>query len=128
MTKLVRYSTIRFIPYADTQEFVNVGIIIHAPKCGMLLFKLPEIQSKRVSQFFENIDHELYKNAAKMVITDLKRIQNLISGMDDKELAALMDEVTKPKEASLTYSESSALLTKEPLKIVLDDLFNKYVR
>ncbi|OBU19618.1 hypothetical protein [Photobacterium aquimaris] len=63
-----------------------------------------------------------------MVITDLKRIQNLISGMNDKELAALMDEVTKPKEASLTYSESSALLTKEPLKIVLDDLFNKYVR
>lgn len=51
MKKLVRYSVIRFMPFSETQEFANVGIVIHAPQTGEVQFKLANTRFGRVSQF-----------------------------------------------------------------------------
>lgn len=38
MKKLVRFSVVRFMPFTETQEFANVGIVLHVPKDGTVLY------------------------------------------------------------------------------------------
>ena len=127
MKKLVRYSVIRFMPFTETQEFANVGIVIHAPQTGEVQFKLANTRFGRVSQFFDDLDGHLYANAIKMFNFELQRIQEFTREMTGKALASFMDEVTRPKEGFLTYSETAALLTTDSLTTVLDTLYQQYV-
>lgn len=127
MKTLVRYAIIRFMPFTQTQEFANVGVIVHAPQLGTVLFKLANKRFGRVSQFFDDLDGTLYSNAITMFEFELKRIQNLAVGMVGKDLALFMDEVTRPREGFLTFSETAALLTDDALDVVLDGLFQQYV-
>lgn len=127
MKNLVRYSVIRFMPFTETQEFANVGIVIHAPQAGRVLFKLANKRFGRVSQFFDDLDGQLYSNAIEMFNFELQRIQDFAQGMRAKELAGFMDEVTRQREGFLIFSETAALLTSDSLEIVLDKLFGQYV-
>lgn len=127
MKNLVRYSVIRFMPFAETQEFANVGVVIHAPQVGRVLFKLANKRFSRVSNFFDDLDGQLYANAIEMFNVELGRIQNFSTGMQGKELAAFMDEVTRQREGFLTFSETAALLSDSTLEAVLDKLFLQYV-
>lgn len=127
MKNLVRYSVIRFMPFTETQEFANVGIVIHAPQTGSVLFKLANKRFARVSQFFDDLDGQLYSNAIEMFNFELKRIQDFTKGMRGKELAGFMDEVTRQREGFLTFSETAALLTNDSLELVLETLFGQYV-
>lgn len=127
MKNLVRYAIIRFMPFTQTQEFANVGVVIHAPQLGAVLFKLANKRFGRVSQFFDDLDGMLYSNAVTMFEFELKRIQALAFGMAGKDLALFMDEVTRQREGFLTFSNTSALLTDNDLDVVLDDLFQQYV-
>jgi hypothetical protein len=127
MKNLVRYSVIRFMPFTETQEFANVGIVMHAPQVGRVLFKLANKRFGRVSQFFDDLDGQLYSNAIDMFNVELQRIQNFAQGMRAKELAGFMDEVTRQREGFLTFSETAALLTDDSLEAVLDKLFGQYV-
>ena len=127
MKNLVRYSVIRFMPFTETQEFANVGIVIHAPQTGSVLFRLANKRFGRVSQFFDDLDGQLYSNAIEMFTFELKRIQEFAIGMRGKELAGFMDEVTRQREGFLTFSETAALLTSDSLELVLEKLFEQYV-
>lgn len=127
MKNLVRYSVIRFMPFTETQEFANVGVVIHAPQTGNVLFRLANKRFGRVSQFFDDLDGQLYSNAIEMFNLELKRIQDFAKGMRGKELAGFMDEVTRQREGFLTFSETAALLTSDSLELVLEKLFEQYV-
>ena len=127
MNHLVRYSVIRFMPFTETQEFANVGVVVHSPQAGVVLFKLASKRFGRVSQFFDDLDGQLYANAIDMFHFELLRIQELASTMKGKELASFMDEVTRQREGFLTFSDTSALLTDNMLNNVLDELFETYV-
>lgn len=127
MKQLVRYSVIRFMPFAETQEFANVGIVIHAPHIGSVLFKLANKRFSRVTQFFDDLDGQLYANAIEMFWHELQRVQDFAKNMRGKELAAFMDEVTRQREGFLTFSETAVLLTSESLGTVLEMLFQQYV-
>lgn len=128
MKNLVRYSVIRFMPFAETQEFANVGIVLHEPRTGDVLFKLANKRFARVSQFFDDLDGQLYSNAIEMFNFELERIKNFARGMQGHELVGFMDEMTRQREGFLTFSsETSALLTNAPLEEVLEKLFEQYV-
>ncbi|MFM2480344.1 DUF3037 domain-containing protein [Celerinatantimonas sp. YJH-8] len=127
MKNLVRYSVIRFMPFAETQEFANVGIVLHAPNSETVLFKLANKRFSRVSQFFDDLDGQLYSNAIDMFDAELRRIQNLAHDMHGKNLVMFMNEATRPREGFLTFSETAVLLTQNTLTDVLEQLFLQYV-
>lgn len=127
MKNLVRYSVIRFMPFAEIQEFANVGVVVHVPHTGNLLFKLASKRFTRVSQFFDDLDGQLYSNAIEMFTAELQRVQVFSQGMRGKELADFMDEVTRQREGFLTFSETAAFLTNKSLELVLHELFEQYV-
>lgn len=127
MKNLIRYSIIRFMPYSETQEFANVGVVVHAPESGDVEFKLTNKRFRRVSQFFDDLDGQLYSNAIEMFHSELLRIQEFSKGMLGKELATFMDEVTRQREGFLVFSKTAVLLTNHSIDSVLETLFSQYV-
>lgn len=51
-------AVIRFRPYRDTGEFVNIGIIVHFPQVGCTQLKL-QTKTKRITDFFPEIERKL---------------------------------------------------------------------
>lgn len=47
----MRFAVIRFMPYVQTREFANIGIIITHPQSGYFDFKIEQRYS-RLSRFF----------------------------------------------------------------------------
>ncbi|MGL5335467.1 MAG: DUF3037 domain-containing protein [Enterovibrio sp.] len=127
MKTLVRYTIIRFMPFAETQEFANVGVILHAPQTGDVLFKLAPTRFGRVSQFFDDLDGQLYKNAIEMFNAELARITTFSKGMYGQQLVNFMNEVTRQREGFLIFSETSTFLATDTLQSVLNDLFDLFV-
>ncbi|EQD37440.1 phage associated protein, partial [mine drainage metagenome] len=52
MTTAARYAIIRFLPYAQTEEFANVGVVLHASATGAFIFRLNP-KWRRIGAFFD---------------------------------------------------------------------------
>ena len=46
------YSIVRFAPFAETEEFANVGIVLTAPASRRMEYKLASEGLERVNHFF----------------------------------------------------------------------------
>ena len=44
---------VRFAPFAETEEFANVGIVLSVPAIGRMEYRLARKNLKRVNHFFE---------------------------------------------------------------------------
>ena len=51
----MRFAVIRFMPYVQTREFANIGIIITHPQSGYFDFKIEQRYS-RLSRFFRHFE------------------------------------------------------------------------
>lgn len=53
------YNVVRFLPYPETGEFVNVGITLFCPQLGLFDFRLETGKTKRVTDFFPELERRL---------------------------------------------------------------------
>ena len=65
------YAVVRFMPFIETREFANVGIVLIEPKEGRLIFKVSPKRFGRVTNFFEEMDKQLYKQAVESFLLEL---------------------------------------------------------
>lgn len=56
----LRYSVIQFMPYVETGEFANVGVMAVCPKTGYFDYKITS-KYGRLTQFFPNLSAKQYK-------------------------------------------------------------------
>ena len=54
MTTPCLYSIVRYAPYAETEEFANIGVVLCAPKLGQFHFQLTQSNNARVKNFFQD--------------------------------------------------------------------------
>ncbi|NOI30513.1 DUF3037 domain-containing protein [Vibrio coralliilyticus] len=127
MKHLVRFAVIRFMPFAQTQEFANVGIVAYAPESGEVRYKLAAKRFSRVSNFFDDLDGKLYTSAINLFEYELERIQNVALGLKGSSLADFMSEVTRTREGFLVYSDTASLLSHDDIDVTLEKLFDKLV-
>lgn len=126
MKQACKYNIIRFQPYAETQEFANIGIVLYAPESQQFIFKLlPLTRHKRVTHFFDTLDKQIYKDAIKLVRDELTRIQTLWPTLKDPD--ALYNELVRPREDMICYSKHYVRLTEDP-KTTVDEQFEHYVQ
>jgi hypothetical protein len=120
-----KYNLIRFQPYAETDEFANVGITLYSTLTQTLHFKLllPQ-QTKRITGFFEQLDKEIFKQAIRTLQQELERVEALI-GTAHKPLD-LYEYLTKPSDGIIRYGAPRAKLTADPAVAVLE-LYDYYV-
>jgi hypothetical protein len=90
MTTPCLYSIVRYAPYAETEEFANIGVLLCAPKENYFDFQLTKRNDSRVKNFFhddcifpvakDSIQREL--QFAKMHATQIVGHQQLHNSSD----------------------------------------------
>lgn len=131
MKKLAcRYAIVQFVPYAETGEFANIGIVLACPQTGYFDFKLQTRRYKRVTSFFSELDGSFYRDTAKAIEGELARIKDQALRLDGFEradaLRHLFTELLHPREAIVRFGDARAILTDEPQQTLIS-LFDHYV-
>ncbi|KXJ42263.1 DUF3037 domain-containing protein [Marinobacter sp. Hex_13] len=122
-----KYSVIQFLPYPETGEFANVGVLLVCEKTGLLDFRLETKRTSRYTSFFQNLDVGLYRFATKNLGEEMKRVRNLVAHGEQHNLLAAFDGLTHPRETILRFGTPRVVLTENPAA-ELDALFEHYVR
>lgn len=125
-----RYSIIQFVPYVETGEFANIGIVLTCPQTGYFNFLLQDKKSKRVTDFFEAIDRNYYRKALKAVEEELMRMRAVAYQLDleakPDAIRGMLNALAQPREAIVRFSAIRVLLTKDPIQ-ELKEKFDHYV-
>lgn len=76
-----RYAIVQFMPYAETGEFANVGVVLACPQTGYFDFKLQTRRYARVTAFFDELHRDVYVGAIKTMQSELERIQRMVASL-----------------------------------------------
>lgn len=130
-----QYVILRFMPYVETGEFANVGVVMISPRHRYFGFKLETHRYARLTHFFTDLEGRVYLAAIRAIKDELERVHVLLkqNGFDrrlkynDEAFAnRLFAELTRPCESLLQFSEPRAVLAEDPGK-KLQELFGYYV-
>lgn len=122
----LNFCTVRFMPFAETSEFANVGVVVFAPQIGYVDFKLAPPKFKRVSDFFDDLDGALYSSAIYTFEDELHYVKKYGSELTGDSLVNFMQEITRTREGIMTFSETGVVLTDNP-KNTLSLLFDRFI-
>lgn len=135
MTKQLacHYSVVRFAPYPETDEFVNVGVVLACPALGYLDFKRADLRRRgRVGRFFPELDANIYSAAMHAWVDSLKGHRNVpvdgqtFNDFDRQRMRDVFKTIVRPRESILFYSEPRVILSDNPTA-TLDEIFGAYV-
>jgi hypothetical protein len=135
MTKRLacHYSVLRFCPYPETDEFVNVGVLLACPALGYLDGIRADLRRRgRVNRFFPELNPEVYKAVVhtwEALIAQQRRQPKdgqMLADFDQKQLRDVFLALARPRESILYYSEPRVILSEDPMA-TLKDLFASYV-
>ena len=76
MTHAARYSIIRFLPYAETEEFANVGVAMFAPTARYFDFRLSN-KWRRIGAFFDTLDRRVFAEGVRAFQEELARTRDM---------------------------------------------------
>jgi len=129
------YAIVRFMPFVETGEFANVGVVLFSPNARFFGFKLLLNRHARVTNFFEQMDAKVFRTAMRTFREELLRIDGMLKQMgadrrfkdiDRDGALSLWSEIVKPRETMLRVSESRLVLA-EDAQTKVQDLFKHYV-
>lgn len=127
-----QYAIVRFLPYAETGEFANVGLVLVCPANGYFGFRLIEKgQRGRIQAFFPEMGKTVLKLAVEAFAGELERIQRHLQAdpqaRQEAALLALFQRLTHPREAVVRFDTARVVLTEAPEQAV-NQLFDQYVQ
>jgi len=128
----VQYSIIRFMPYVETEEFVNIGIVAFSPLTGDFNFRIAQ-GATRVNQFFPKIERQLYRIVLQNLRAELERVKGVIKSIppgsmfrEDSNFAGnIYDSLIRKRETMLRYSDDRVVLA-DSFEGKLDELLDFY--
>lgn len=129
------YAIVRFMPFVETGEFGNVGIVMFSPTARYFGFKLIGQKVGRITNFFEQMDAKLFRASMHATRDELQRVSNMLNGMGtdrrmrelDREAAvALWQEILKPRGSMVRFSDPRLTMAAEP-QSKLNELYAYYV-
>ncbi|NWD74822.1 DUF3037 domain-containing protein [Pseudomonas gingeri] len=126
MKYICNYSILRFLPYPETGEFVNIGIVLIANN-GDFRFKI-EAKRQRVTNFFPSLDSKIFLRAKREMIAELSRLSGYLAH-NRKDLGLLLStfkHLTHPRETMMRFSDPGTMAT-DNADAALTALFDHYV-
>lgn len=121
-----RYALIQLLPYSETGEFANIGVLLVCPQTGHWIFKLETQKYTRYTNFFQGFDRQVYRDAIATIEAELNRVQKLNIGATADQLLNAFNFTTHPREAIIRFSEARGRLTDNPEQDLVN-LFDHYV-
>lgn len=127
MKKLAcRYAIVHFLPYTETGEFANVGVVLACPVTGYFGFKLETRRFARFTHFFRDLDKQVYLRSIAALRDELLRVDTLLEGAGTEAVRDAFTAIIHPREALLRFGEARALLADDPVQ-ALEQLYGHYV-
>lgn len=121
------YAVLRFLPYPETGEFVNLGVVVHCVARGYFGLMLETRKQARVTDFFPELDREAFREARRAIAAEMERVKMMIQQSNDAEQGRLLfRELVRPREAVFRFGETRTILTDEPGALAAR-LFAQYV-
>ncbi|MDI9335131.1 MAG: DUF3037 domain-containing protein [Cytophagales bacterium] len=129
------YAIVRFMPFVETGEFGNVGVVLFAPNARHFGFQLLGNRIARITHFFDQVEGQTLRNCIRNAREELQRIHDLLRGLGtdkrlkhfDRENAPhLWQQILKPSESMIRFSEPRVVLAQDP-QAKLKELFEYYV-
>lgn len=127
-----RYAVVQFLPYPETGEFANVGIVLLCPETRYFGFRLQSPrQTRRITGFFERLDRGIYTRALDVFQQELQRVAGHLDSTvfpraDAEGARQLFSALTHPREAIVRFAPVRAILSAAPEQEV-EALFGRYV-
>ncbi|WP_250500567.1 DUF3037 domain-containing protein [Caballeronia sp. GAWG1-5s-s] len=133
MKHACRYALVRFMPYAETGEFANVGIVVMSPTARFFGFKLLD-RVGRITAFFDDLDAHIYKRARDIFKDEMQRIGDMaqrsfvgaVNGPTADFANFAFDQLVTPRQAIIYADMPRAAMVDDPAK-ALTDFFDYYV-
>lgn len=127
------YAILRFLPYPETEEFVNVGIVLMQAKAGFFDFAIAK-HWKRVTGFFPELDADIYRAGLRFVRLELEEFRGLFSdgaqaphlALEFRGLGAAFANLVRPRESIFRYSGIRTVMANDPT-VTLQALFGRHV-
>lgn len=135
MNKYVcHYAIVRFLPFVETGEFANVGVVLFCPEKRYFDFKLIT-RVRRITAFFEQLNADVFRRAKNEFSQEFKRLRDFNTTLtqerhwriDDPKAAGLFfNEITRPREVLMRFDTQRVVLANDPA-VKLKELFEYYV-
>lgn len=126
-THACRYAVVQFVPYTETEEFANVGVVLACPETGFLDFKLQTRRVRRVTAFFDELPGNVYRHAVRVFQGELERVKGLAT--QDRTSTGVRDlfkALIHPREAIVRFGRERVVLADDPAA-ELQRLYAHYV-
>ena len=124
------YAVVRFLPYRETGEFVNVGVVLFCRESRFFDLLLETKETKRVKGFFPEMDLSLLVERGRAFESELCRVKDLLTardrGLDEAAREGIFRELIRPRESIFRFGEPGTVLTEDPAG-KLQELFERYV-
>lgn len=126
-----QYAIVRFLPYAETGEFANVGVVLACPAVGYLGARLMATKrTGRIGAFFDQLDKRIYREALGYFDDELNRVRAMVhakpEGDRERIVLQMFAGLTRPRESLLRFSDTRAVLADDTVEM-LDKLFARFV-
>jgi len=137
MTQVVcNYAPVRFLPYREVGEFVNVGVVVHCPESRFFGHRLvTRRRTGRVSHFFPELDLGIFTAGLEGLSRELIRLGtgHSMTPTDPARTAQLVREeihrfreITRRREGLLHFGETGTMLA-DSAEEALNELFGRFV-
>lgn len=124
------YAVVRFLPYRETGEFVNLGVVLFCQATLYFDFKLETKHRQRVTDFFPELDKGLFQVGRDAFRKELQRIKELLSTdhlvFGEKNCFSVFQELVRHRESIFHFGEIGTALAEDPAQ-KLCDLFELFV-
>jgi len=129
------YAIARFRPYRETGEFVNVGVVLMCPQLDFFGFLIEHHKYKRITDFFPELDLEVYKAGLGGLTKELASLAGARAGNAPQMLFggealarnAVFKELVRPREAIFHFGEIATTLAADPAA-KLQELFDFHIK
>jgi len=113
------YSLLRYLPYPDRGEFVNVGVVVHDAEAGWCEHVGDEEDVIRVTQFFPTVTAADYQRQRRAMFEELERVSALIQFTPDQRVAkSIFQELVRPRESVFRFGEMRTAITDDPAELL----------
>lgn len=135
MNTACHYAIVRFMPFVETGEFGNVGVVLFSPTARYFGFKLLRQRYSRITNFFEQLDARLFRASMQATRDELQRVSDMLKGMGTDRRMKMLDhdgarglwqEILKPRESMVRLSDSRLAMAGDP-QAKLGELYAYYV-
>lgn len=135
MNTACHYAIVRFMPFVETGEFGNVGVVLFAPSARFFGFKVLGQRVSRITNFFEQMDAKVFRASMHATREELQRVSDMLKGLGTDRRLKTLDreasthlwlEILKPRESMVRFSDSRLVMAADP-QAKLGELFAYYV-